>query len=287
MGVHLQGETDETAMSDINVTPLVDVMLVLLIISMVAAPMLQRSINLELPATETASEIQEAASEFRQAIVSLPWTARALVGLWRERKNAGRVSSKLSEWYGSVDRQEIGERVDACLEQVERRVHHSLLALHISRRAERPTHRVLSDDHPRQPHFHGNVAESRNEHRDRWNARLLDQPRDVPDRHVTHRSHGNEEYSVDRITLQLRHPLGRRLFAKPALRRGSGKAVEAVRYLTDTAVRGRIEHAVARQRDVVILGDTADVVATMAHPQVLCGEVPIDNRQVGSRPQEL
>ena len=48
------------ALAEINVTPLVDVMLVLLIISMVAAPMLQRSINLELPATETASEIQEA-----------------------------------------------------------------------------------------------------------------------------------------------------------------------------------------------------------------------------------
>ena len=48
------------AMAEINVTPLVDVMLVLLIISMVAAPMLQRSINLELPATETASAIQEA-----------------------------------------------------------------------------------------------------------------------------------------------------------------------------------------------------------------------------------
>ena len=48
------------ALAEINVTPLVDVMLVLLIISMVATPMLQRSINLELPATETASEIQEA-----------------------------------------------------------------------------------------------------------------------------------------------------------------------------------------------------------------------------------
>ena len=47
-------------MAEINVTPLVDVMLVLLIISMVAAPMLQRGINLELPATESASEIQEA-----------------------------------------------------------------------------------------------------------------------------------------------------------------------------------------------------------------------------------
>jgi biopolymer transport protein ExbD len=48
------------SLAEINVTPLVDVMLVLLIISMVAAPMLQRGINLELPATESASEIQEA-----------------------------------------------------------------------------------------------------------------------------------------------------------------------------------------------------------------------------------
>lgn len=47
-------------MAEINVTPLVDVMLVLLIISMVAAPMLQRGIHLDLPATETATEIKEA-----------------------------------------------------------------------------------------------------------------------------------------------------------------------------------------------------------------------------------
>jgi biopolymer transport protein ExbD len=46
-------------MSEINVTPLVDVMLVLLIIFMVAAPMLQRSINLELPQTKTATDIRE------------------------------------------------------------------------------------------------------------------------------------------------------------------------------------------------------------------------------------
>jgi len=48
------------ALAEINVTPLVDVMLVLLIISMVAAPMLQRGINLELPATRTATTIEEA-----------------------------------------------------------------------------------------------------------------------------------------------------------------------------------------------------------------------------------
>ena len=50
----------QSALAEINVTPLVDVMLVLLIISMVAAPMLQRGIHLELPATETATSIEDA-----------------------------------------------------------------------------------------------------------------------------------------------------------------------------------------------------------------------------------
>ena len=50
----------QSSLAEINVTPLVDVMLVLLIISMVAAPMLERGIKLELPATRTASEITEA-----------------------------------------------------------------------------------------------------------------------------------------------------------------------------------------------------------------------------------
>ena len=40
-------------LSEINVTPLVDVMLVLLIIFMVTAPMMQSSININLPSVET------------------------------------------------------------------------------------------------------------------------------------------------------------------------------------------------------------------------------------------
>lgn len=47
-------------LSEINVTPLVDVMLVLLIIFMVAAPMMQRGINVQLPETKTASSVEEA-----------------------------------------------------------------------------------------------------------------------------------------------------------------------------------------------------------------------------------
>src|SRR4051812_33497522 len=46
----------KTAMSEINVTPLVDVMLVLLIMFMVTAPLMQQGIDVDLPKT-TASGV--------------------------------------------------------------------------------------------------------------------------------------------------------------------------------------------------------------------------------------
>ena len=47
------GGKSRAAMSEINITPMVDVMLVLLIIFMVTAPMMQQGIDIDLP--ETAS----------------------------------------------------------------------------------------------------------------------------------------------------------------------------------------------------------------------------------------
>ncbi|OQY13065.1 MAG: protein TolR [Desulfobacteraceae bacterium 4572_19] len=49
------GNGDEQLMSEINITPFVDVMLVLLIIFMVTAPMLVQGVNVSLPEAETAS----------------------------------------------------------------------------------------------------------------------------------------------------------------------------------------------------------------------------------------
>src|SRR5579871_2957013 len=52
MGANLDsGTKSRMAMSEINVTPLVDVMLVLLIIFMVTTPMMQQGIDVELPET--------------------------------------------------------------------------------------------------------------------------------------------------------------------------------------------------------------------------------------------
>jgi biopolymer transport protein TolR len=45
----------QVSMAEINVTPMVDVMLVLLIIFMVAAPMMQQGMNVDLPKANTGA----------------------------------------------------------------------------------------------------------------------------------------------------------------------------------------------------------------------------------------
>ena len=52
-GVGSGSESQEPVMADINVTPLVDVMLVLLIIFMIATPMLHQGIEVALPRADT------------------------------------------------------------------------------------------------------------------------------------------------------------------------------------------------------------------------------------------
>jgi biopolymer transport protein ExbD len=66
-----RGRRTSTALAEINVIPLVDVMLVLLIIFMVTAPMLQRGIEVNLP---VASRSESVASE--RTFVDIPLSYR-------------------------------------------------------------------------------------------------------------------------------------------------------------------------------------------------------------------
>ncbi len=57
MGLHTSSE--QTAMSDINVTPLVDVMLVLLIVFIVTAPLLMQAVKVDLPKTAQVAPLKQ------------------------------------------------------------------------------------------------------------------------------------------------------------------------------------------------------------------------------------
>ena len=58
MGMSAGGGGDDEMMSEINVTPMVDVMLVLLIIFMITAPMMNTGVDIDLPAV-TAQNIED------------------------------------------------------------------------------------------------------------------------------------------------------------------------------------------------------------------------------------
>jgi biopolymer transport protein TolR len=55
---HIQRETG-TALSEINMVPFIDVVLVLLIIFMITAPILQSGIDVNVPKTKTVKELTE------------------------------------------------------------------------------------------------------------------------------------------------------------------------------------------------------------------------------------
>jgi biopolymer transport protein ExbD/biopolymer transport protein TolR len=65
----------QTSLADINITPLVDVVLVLLIIFMVTAPVLQSGIEVSVPKTRTVKEITE-----ERLVISIDKQQRVFLG---------------------------------------------------------------------------------------------------------------------------------------------------------------------------------------------------------------
>src|ERR1700690_2874616 len=95
----------QTALADINVTPLVDVVLVLLIIFMVTAPVLQSGIEVNVPHTRTVKEITE-----ERLVISIDKKQRVFFG--NDPTNINQIATTLKQRIGDPRHQAIYLRSD-------------------------------------------------------------------------------------------------------------------------------------------------------------------------------
>jgi biopolymer transport protein ExbD len=120
-----------TAMSEINVTPLVDVMLVLLIIFMVTAPMLRQGIDVTLPKAATSKHVSVSGVEITLTKDHLVYLDDRLVTLKELRRRfAGLGGGKpvliRADRFAYVDK--LIELWDLCRETGFREVHIATLS---------------------------------------------------------------------------------------------------------------------------------------------------------------
>jgi biopolymer transport protein TolR len=101
-----------TTLAEINVIPLVDVMLVLLIIFMVTAPMLQRGVEVNLPQTRRAQEIS---SERLFVDVPLSFRDDRRVFLGKESVSVNVLAERLRQLLVSRSDQQVFFRIDRAL----------------------------------------------------------------------------------------------------------------------------------------------------------------------------
>ena len=104
-----RGRRVSTSLSEINVIPLVDVMLVLLIIFMVTAPMLQRGVEVNLPQTRRAQEISS-----ERLFVDVPLTFRdnQQVFLGKEAVRLSFLAERLKQMMSTRTDKQVFFRID-------------------------------------------------------------------------------------------------------------------------------------------------------------------------------
>ncbi len=100
-------DDDRGMMAQINVTPLVDVMLVLLVIFMVTAPMMQQGVQVNLPKADTKGmNAQE-----DTVIVTVDKNGHTFIN--KDEVPSGDLRGKLSEMFATRTKKEVFLKADA------------------------------------------------------------------------------------------------------------------------------------------------------------------------------
>jgi biopolymer transport protein TolR len=102
-----------TSLSEINVVPLVDVMLVLLIIFMVTAPMIQRGIDVNLPVARRSSPI---VGERIEVTVPLAYRQNHIVYLGKEAIRADLLQERVRQKMEAVTQKDVYLRGDGAVQ---------------------------------------------------------------------------------------------------------------------------------------------------------------------------
>jgi biopolymer transport protein TolR len=110
------GSSRDKLQSDINVTPLVDVCLVLLIIFMVVTPLLQKGIAVQLPTTDNPDKKPENAS---QKLLTVYWATPPVYYFEAEALSKENVQKRLEELYQRTPNAEIIIKADQRLKYVD------------------------------------------------------------------------------------------------------------------------------------------------------------------------
>ena len=102
-----------TSLAEINVVPLVDVMLVLLIIFMVTAPMIQRGVDVNLPVARRANAV-----EGERLFVTVPASYRkdGVVYLGDERVRADALPDRVRQKLGALADKQVYLRGDGAVQ---------------------------------------------------------------------------------------------------------------------------------------------------------------------------
>jgi biopolymer transport protein TolR len=98
---------DRRPMADINVTPLVDVMLVLLVIFMVTAPMMQQGVQVNLPKANTKAMTPQDEA----VVVSVDKSGKVFIN--KDQIPATDLRGKLTTMFASREKKEVFLKADA------------------------------------------------------------------------------------------------------------------------------------------------------------------------------
>jgi biopolymer transport protein TolR len=94
-------------MAEINVTPLVDVMLVLLVIFMVTAPMMQQGVQVNLPKADTKAMTQAEET----VVVAVDKNGKIFIN--KDEVPAADLRSRLTDMFATREKKEIFLKADA------------------------------------------------------------------------------------------------------------------------------------------------------------------------------